>query len=291
MAPRTDLSQYSGKAARERGDLLLCTALLWTLRWEFVSDQTLADLLYLEHDTERPRYGYDLTRRGWLKRHEIPAGVRLIDGRFVYSLSPEGRHWLEKRIPESEGMLDAHPHKRLKPAWSQLQHLLDLQRIALRLDAAEELDGFTWMTEPEIRTDFVANETVPDLMIDRVNYDGLWIEYDRTAKDDLRLAYMVQRYADIFLRHDGPGRFNDPQWTTDRLVVIVGSAFQQRRYTAFFSSNEATRLYRNPHTRKIHRLDETYSAAELIGDQVVVWVLDDVLNNPEDLEWPPEPDD
>lgn len=293
MVPRTNLSQYGGKAARERGEVLRFTALLWTLRWQAVSDQTLANALARYHETNRPRYGYSLARKGWLTRHDVPMGQRLTDGRCVYTITEAGFHWLEAQLREGSQILAKHPYRRNRqPAWSQLQHLLDLQRIALRLEGTGELNMLNWFTEPESRLECGSNETVPDLMTtcgyNGANWSGLAIEYDRTPKDDLRLSYMVQRYAELFRLDQSGDLGRAPSVTADRLIVIVTNDYQQGRYNGFFTDEEVVRVFRNSHTRKLSWTKEKYSAAELIGDRVVVWTLDDLLNRPETLEYPPE---
>ena len=89
----TDLREYA-RDAKDRGDDNLYFCLKWTLRWQHVSDQTLAAFLLRSLDTNRPRYGYDLYRRGFLRRHEVAKGYRVTDGRYIYSLSKVGLTWL-----------------------------------------------------------------------------------------------------------------------------------------------------------------------------------------------------
>lgn len=233
--------------ARTRGQQIAESVCGWVRRWGYASDKVLSALY-----PGRPKLGYDLWRRGLLVRHEVPPGVRLLDGRYAYGLSADGQIMAEQVLPPV--VLDIEHSAR--PAWSTMQHLFDVQRYAITLgmlpaDAA-------WRTEPELRT--VSGSLVPDLR--KRDGDKLWwIEVDRSAKKDVTLDYWTQqiaRYQARSLTQRDPeslGRYvaepDRRQPLIERLIIVVGTQYQVERYQRALWRDVAEPLVRDAKTRQI----------------------------------------
>lgn len=236
------------RTARTRGQQIAESVCGWVRRWGYASDKTLAALY-----PGRPKLGYDLFRRGLLVRHEVPPGVRLLDGRYAYGLSADGQILAEQVLPPV--VLDIEHSAR--PAWSTMQHLFDVQRYAITLGMLPA--DLAWRTEPELRA-VVDGTLVPDLR----RRDGekiWWIEVDRSAKKDLTLDYWTQQIGHFqarSLRQRDPhsmGRYvAEPEQRhplIERLIVIVGTQYQVERYQQALWREVAEPLVRDAKTRQI----------------------------------------
>lgn len=251
MQPRVPAAL--ARKARERGEQIAMAICAWVRRWGYASDKALAALY-----PGRPKLGYDLWRRGLLTRYEVPAGVRFLDGRYAYGISSEGALIAEDALPPQ--LLDI--EHSAKPAWSTMQHLMDLQRycIALGMLPADR----QWFTEPELRAR-PTSSLVPDAMF-RESHDKIWwIECERSPKNDVPLDYWSQQIA-----RDQAARLNqrspesrayveaahEREPLISRLIVIVPTEYQQQRYSRAFHRDYAEVLARDPKTRQIRRLQQ-----------------------------------
>lgn len=280
---RTDLSRFSGKAAHARSRALKYATLLMAHRWRHVSDKTVAAMLYVEYGTNRPRYGAQLARAGLLIKHKIPTGCRVDGARQVYSLSREGYAELNDLIRSADACEERH-----KPAWSTMQHLLDLQLVAV---AHEEMDitSFQWLTEPETRESFAKRPIVPDLAFEYRpagcwHTKTAWVELDRSPKNDKRLRHMVNRYARLFSRQDNPdsnaiftGTVNGEE--LGKVYILTLTAFQRDRYQAWFEKDEVEKTEIDEQ-RKIRVSDTTIKVNDVIQGRVSVLTLDEWLDAP-----------
>lgn len=284
---------FSGNAI-QRGLDMRFTALVAALRWGYVSDLSLTWLFEARYDTYRPRYGYDAWKRGYLTRHAVPAGIRLQDGRFVYSISKKGREWLESLDELAvvlHPLLNLHRDKRRKTPWSQMQHLLDLQRIAVadRYAYPYNMPHIpNWFSEPETRSYLFDQTTIPDLIVlDRVSELNLadlpdgedWVEYEKSPKNDLRLAYLIQRYAELFQKQDDSGEGVGLGKRMLRAAhVVVPNEYQRDRYQAAFASRRAPQVVYNARTRHLTWMTGYFiDAADAINGRVVVMTLNEAL--------------
>lgn len=240
------------RKARERGERIAFAICAWVRRWGYSSDKALSALY-----PGRPKLGYDLWRRGLLTRYEVPAGVRFLDGRYAYGLSSEGALIAEDALPPQ--VLDI--EHSAKPAWSTMQHLMDLQRycIALGMLPADR----HWSTEPELRARSSGQAIVPDAMCQPSPDQIWWIECERSAKNDLALDFWSQCVVREQARRLNQRSPESGGWYIEaahqrepvisRLIVIVQTAYQQERYSRAFGREYAEVLARDAKTRQIRR--------------------------------------
>lgn len=237
--------------ARTRGQHIAQAVCAWVRRWGYTGDKVLSALY-----PGRPKLGYDLWRRGLLVRYQVPAGIRLLDGRYAYGLSADGAILAEQVLPAE--VLDI--EHSAKPAWSTMQHLFDVQRYAITLGMLP--DNPAWRTEPELRT-VVSGSLVPDLR--KRDGDKLWwIEADRSAKKDVALDFWTQQITHYQARSlnqrdpDSLGRYvaepEQRQPLIERLIIVVGTDYQAERYRRAFAREVAEPLTRDPKTRQIRHL-------------------------------------
>ena len=278
---RTDLSHLSGVSAHERARELRKAILMMTYRWRTVTDLTISEVLKYEYGVNRPRYGAQLARSGFLITHQVKSGYRVEGSRQVYSLSKEGVTELARL-----GMAAA-TWDQTKPAWSTMQHTLDLQRIAARLNETN-IDSYAWLTEPETREKLANKPTIPDLAFAfRPPYYAVdvasWVELERSAKNDMRLDYMVNRYANFFHQQDsvrgndtGPdtGLYKNHRLAAALILVMTG--YQRERYQARFESDELRKVVIDENNRRLkHEADKFINAKEIIAGRVIVQTIDD----------------
>lgn len=278
---KTDLSHLSGISAHERARELRKAILMMTYRYRFVSDSTIADVLKYEYGVNRQRYGSQLARNGFLITHQVKSGYYVEGSRQVYSLSKEGVTEVA-RLGLAQATWD-----QAKPAWSTMQHTLDLQRIAARLNETN-IDSYGWLTEAETRERLVNEQIIPDLafafrpphyIVDVAS----WVELERSAKNDIRLDYMVNRYANFFRQQDSV-RGNDPKPDTGlynnyglaAVLILVMTDYQRERYQARFESEELRKVVIDEKNRRLKYEANTFiNAKEMIGGRVIVQTIDD----------------
>jgi len=262
-------------SARARGVEIQKKICAWVYRWGFVSDKTLESI-----HPGRPRLGYDLWKKGLLCRHQVPAGIRLIDGQYTYSLGEEGLLIAERELQPF--ILD-HQRPPDRPAWSSMQHLLDLQRIAVALD----LTGTdpSWRTEPETRASFASFDhghggPIPDLITVSEEEKLTWVEWDRSPKNDLVLDYWSQ----ILARRQAKAldRNIDPKIRPReiaRMHIIVPTEYQRVRYERAFTRKVADYITRDQLTRKLVKRTDTprTEVQKFMGEIVSVHTLSDFL--------------
>lgn len=252
--------------ARRRGKEIQNKVCCWTYRWNFVSDNSLNAL-----HPGRPRLGYDMWKRGLLVRHQVPPGIRLLDGANVYSLSEDGFLIAEQVL---DPFILRHQTPSDRPAWTTIQHTLDLQRIAVAAGYDDEGDP-GWRTEPETRATF-QGALVPDLFA--MMEDGChWVEWERSPKKDIQLEFWVQMLAQwqataMSNRENRPPRIS-------RLDVIVPNQYQKQRYERMFNRRVADPIYRDKNTRKLNvRKDAPrIEIQRFLGEVVEVFSLDEFL--------------
>jgi hypothetical protein len=296
-----EISRNARARAREI-ELLVIT---WAARWGFVSDKTL-QFLY----PSRPRLGYDLAKRGLLKKITPPKGVafRSDDNAsgYCYRLSDEAKLIIEKfDSPENaEFLLKTVAKIPQLPAWNNLQHLLDLQKICvsqiLRKNKHWESDDpgqlasnigfltslFNFMTEPECRQR-IAADLVPDMINVTEDWKWTWFEYERSPKSDSRLAWWIQQLMVRKLLHSDQSnpsnrkyiqdeRERDPE--IDEFVIIVTSQYQQKRYQQAFSRKTAEVLERSKDRKIKVRADiHRWSPRDFFGNTVKILTLEEAL--------------
>lgn len=261
---RTDLSHLAGRAAHERGHELRLATLMMASRWRHVSDATIAHMLLHEYGTTRPRYGAQLAKAGYLTKHKVPTGYRVDGARQVYSVSKEGYALLAEHEPNIQPA-------RYKPAWSFMQHLLELQMIAAA-NPNMMVAKSGWLTEPETRMLFDTKDLVPDLSY--LERDGaIWIELERTPKNDLRLHHMVVRYAKLLERQE----WNKPAMPTgqylDRVFILVKTPHQLERYRSFFDAPTLNETHLDD-SRKIQIGKQEVLVKELLKGRVVITTVE-----------------
>ncbi|MEA3643462.1 MAG: hypothetical protein VBE63_26535 [Lamprobacter sp.] len=259
---------WFARDARYRGQFLAELVCCWVQRWGYTSDQVL-EYMY----PPRPRLGYDLSRRGLLKRHKRPTGVSVKDGIHVYSLTDAG-YEIAEDILSSEILRIEHS---ASPAWSIMQHLLDCQRISIALLMRAEKSG--WRTEPESRAVYPAKaKIVPDI-VDIEN--GHWIEYDKTPKENKRLDYWTQLLSRRINQQPDPlqKQRGCDNFAIRKITVVVRKDDQVDRYRRYFDREYAGFLYRDPDTRLIkeNRDKPNVVIRDAFADRVHVTTLRDLL--------------
>lgn len=279
------------RTARARGDAIVLAVCAWVRRWGWASDKSLYALY-----PGRPRLGYELCQRGFLRRHAQPVGERVLDGSAVYDLTDQGNLAAEKILPPVVAELHI---QRSRVPWREMQHRLDLQRIAAwfgMLPADEE-----WITDPENRIKAnrvgLSAELVPNLTFGdfRDPQSGVteptlwWIEYDRSnTKTDLQLDYWTQRYAIMQQRALNQ---RDPRLQAlfereeserislfGRITVVVQTNYQVERYRRMFNREYADVIRRDRKTRRFCKPSDAARVPikELIGKQVEILKYDEL---------------
>jgi hypothetical protein len=290
--------------AWERAREIELLSITWCARWGFVSDKTL-QLLY----PSRPRLGYDLAKRGLLKKITPAKGVAFRsddNSGFCYRLTNEAKLIVERYDSPSnaEFLLETISKIPPQPAWNSLQHLLDLQKICVRqvlerhedwtrdnpsqlaANVGYETSLFNFMTEPECRQR-IAADLVPDLV--NIGSDGrwTWYEYERSAKSDSQLAWWIQR---LMVRKLLPSDQSNPssrKYIQDaferdpeiaEFVIVVNSEYQKNRYLKAFERKTADFLVRTK-DRKIKVRDDIqrWSPRDFFGNSVKILTLNEAL--------------
>jgi hypothetical protein len=293
------------KNARERAHEIELLVITWAARWGFVSDKTL-QFLY----PSRPRLGYDLAKRGLLKKIVPPKGVffRSDDNAsgYCYRLTEEAKLIIEKLdSPENaEFLLETISKIPPQPAWNSLQHTLDLQKICVRQILVKNkywtphdpgqlatnvgflTSLFNFWTEPECRQR-IAADLVPDLV--NIGSDGrwTWYEYERSPKSDNQLAFWVQR---LMMRKLLPAEQADPNSRSyireyqerapeiAEFVIIVTSEYQQKRYKQAFERKTAEVLTRTKDRKIKVRADiPRWYPRDFFGNSVKILTLEEAL--------------
>jgi hypothetical protein len=293
------------KNARHRAHEIELLVITWAARWGFVTDKTL-QFLY----PSRPRLGYDLAKRGLLKKITPPKGVafRSDDNAsgYCYRLSDEAKLIIEKFDSPSnaEFLLETISKIPQQPAWNSLQHLLDLQKICVRQvleknkywtpndpiqlasNIGYETSLFNFMSEVECRQK-IQSDLVPDLV--NIGSDGrwTWYEYERSPKSDSQLAFWVQR---LMMRKLLPSEQADPNSKSyireyqerapkiDEFVIVVTSQYQQKRYEQAFSRKTAEVLTRTTDRKiKVREDIPRWYPRDFFGDSVRVLTLEEAL--------------
>jgi len=262
-------------SARSRGVEIQNKVCSWAYRWGFVTDKTLEAI-----HPGRPRLGYDLWKKGLLRRHQVPAGIRLLDGQYIYSLGDEGLLIAEKEL---QPFILSHQRPSERPAWLSMQHLLDLQRIAVALDLTG-MDS-SWRTEPETRASFTAFDRdnggpIPDLIVISEEEKLTWVEWDRSPKNDLTLDHWSQMLARRQAR--ALDRNIDPKirpHEISRMHIIVPTEYQRERYGKTFRRKVADYITRDQLTRKLVKRRDTprTEIQKFLGDITSVHTLSDFL--------------
>jgi hypothetical protein len=291
--------------ARERAHEIELLAITWCARWGFVTDKTL-QFLY----PSRPRLGYDLAKRGLLKKIVPPNGVafRSDDNAsgYCYCLTNEAKLLVERYDSPSnaEFLLKTISKTPSQPAWNSLQHTLDLQKICVRqileknkdwspdnpgqlaTNIGYETSLFNFMTEPECRQR-IAADLVPDLLNIDENARWTWYEYERSPKSDSQLAFWVQRLMVRKLLPSDQADQNSRSYIQDEherapeideFVIIVTSEYQKKRYEQAFSRKTAEVLVRSK-DRKIKAREEIprWSPRDFFGDSVRILTLEEAI--------------
>jgi hypothetical protein len=292
------------KNARERAHEIELLAITWCARWGFVTDKTL-QFLY----PSRPRLGYDLAKRGLLKKIVPPNGVAFRsddNSGFCYRLTNEAKLLIEKfDSPENATfLLETISKIPQQPAWNSLQHLFDLQKICVRqileknkdwtpnnpgqlaTNVGFETSLFRFMTEVECRQK-IQSDLVPDLV--NIGSDGrwTWYEYDRSPKSDSQLAFWVQR---LMMRKLLPSEQADPNRKSyireyqerapeiAQYVVVVTSEYQKKRYQQAFSRKTAEVLERSKDRKiKVREDIHRWSPRDFFGNSVKILTLEEAL--------------
>jgi hypothetical protein len=294
------------KNARHRARDIEILAISWAARWGFVSDKTL-QFLY----PSRPRLGYDLSKRGILKKITPPKGVffRSDDNASgcCYRLTEEAKLIIEKFDSPSnaEFLLETISKIPQQPAWNSLQHLLDLQKICVRqvleknkdwtpsnptqlsANVGFETSLFNFLTEPECRQRIQSSDLIPDMINIKESGDWVWYEYDRSPKSDSQLAWWVQR---LMIRKLLPSEQADPNSKSyireyqerapkiDEFVIVVTSQYQQKRYEQAFSRKTAEVLTRTTDRKiKVREDIPRWYPRDFFGDSVRVLTLEEAL--------------
>jgi hypothetical protein len=294
------------KNARERAHEIEILAITWCARWGFVTDKTL-QFLY----PSRPRLGYDLTKRGLLKKIVPPNGVafRSDDNAsgYCYCLTNEAKLLVERYDSPSnaEFLLETISKIPQQPAWNSLQHLLDLQKICVRqilekhkdwtrdnpsqlsANVGFETSLFNFRTEPECRQKIQSADLIPDMINIKENGSWIWYEYDRSAKSDSQLAFWVQRLMMRKLLPSEQADRNSRKYIQDEherapeiaeFVIIVASEYQQKRYKQAFSRKTAEALVRSKDRKiKVREDIQRWSPRDFFGDAVRVLTLEEAI--------------
>jgi hypothetical protein len=294
------------KNARNRAHEIELLVITWTARWGFVSDKTL-QFLY----PSRPRLGYDLSKRGILKKITPPKGVffRSDDNAsgYCYRLTEEAKLIIEKFDSPSnaEFLLETISKIPQQPAWNSLQHLLDLQKVCIRqileknkdwtrdnpsqlaANVGFETSLFNFRTEPECRQKIQSADLVPDLVNIKENGRWIWYEYDRSPKSDNQLAWWIQR---LMMRKLLPSEQADQNSRSyikehserapeiSKYVVVVTSEYQKKRYKQAFERKTADVLIRTKDRKiKVREDIHRWSPRDFFGDSVRVLTLEEAL--------------
>jgi hypothetical protein len=291
--------------ARERAREIELLAITWCARWGFTTDKSL-QFLY----PARPRLGYDLAKRGLLKKIVPAKGVAFRsndNSGYCYRLTEEARIIVERYDSPSnaEFLLKTISKTPQQPAWNSLQHLLDLQKICVKQileknkywtsDDPGQLASnigfltslFNFMTEPECRQKNQSADLVPDMINIKENGRWIWYEYDRSPKSDSQLAWWVQRLMVRKLlprdqsnpsnrKYIQDERDRDPE--IDEFVIIVTSQYQQKRYQQAFSRKTAEVLERSKDRKIKVRADiHRWSPRDFFGNTVKILTLEEAL--------------
>jgi hypothetical protein len=293
------------KNARERAREIELLAITWTARWGFVTDKTL-QFLY----PSRPRLGYDLAKRGLLKKIIPNKGIAFRsndNSGYCYRLAEEAKLIIEKfDSPENaEFLLETISKIPSQPAWNSLQHLLDLQKICVRQVLEKNKDWtpgnpgqlatnvgfetylFNFMTEPECRQK-IQSDLVPDMInVKTEDWKWTWFEYERSPKSDNQLAFWVQR---LMARKLLPAAQADPdnrKYIQDiferdeeiaEFVIVVTSEYQKNRYRQAFERKNAEVLVRSKDRKiKVREDIPRWSPRDFFGDSVKVLTLEEAL--------------
>ncbi len=272
-----DVAQTAKARAREIEKLVVG----WVARWGFTSDKCL-QYLY----PSRPRLGYDLAKRGLLRKIEPGRGVvcRLDDNNgWCYGLSPDARILLENELPhlvENFEKLPKNPH------WSSLQHLLDLQKIFVKL--ALEKDGRYDPKDPDLLAELINGDwslnylteietkryeenlkikqgegyKKPELRPDCFIFSekgNTWIEYERSPKSDLPLMYWIQQLSNRWGLPESQKNPKSRYYIAEaqnrdddikKFVIVVPTEYQKKRYLSYFYGKNKDIIERDPRTRK-----------------------------------------
>jgi hypothetical protein len=291
--------------AWERAHEIELLAVTWSARWGFTTDKSL-QFLY----PSRPRLGYDLSKRGIFKKIVPAKGIafRSSDNSgFCYRLTNEARIIIEKfDSPENaEFLLETISKTPPQPAWSSLQHLLDLQKICVRqvleknkdwtpdnpsqlsANVGFETSLFNFWTEPECRQKIQSADLIPDMINIKESGDWVWYEYDRSPKSDSQLAWWIQR---LMMRKLLPSDQANPNSKSyireyqerapeiDKFVIIVTSEYQKKRYMQAFSRKTADVLTRTKDRKiKIREDIHRWSPRDFFGNTVKILTLEEAL--------------
>lgn len=270
------------KGARQRGALIEQIVCSWVRRWGYTSDLVL-EYLY----PSRKRLGYDLARKGRLKRWPADPGYRLLDGPAVYGRTDYSDSVAEEQLYMNCSDILGIEHS-ATPAWSTMQHLLDCQRIALALGMLP--DSIGWLTEPEARASAPQGvDLVPDMLAHIYDPDpekeGVhWIEYDRTPKSDVVLDHFTQRLARrVEAAHDKKLDERERPEPIARITIIVSTEYQFDRYDRYFKREYADYLYRDRTTRKLKKPKDKarQPIAEVLKGLVDIRTLTQITEEPE----------
>lgn len=266
--------------ARKRGQLIEKIVCGWVRRWGYTSDKAL-QYLY----PSRPRLGYDLAKKGVLKRYSADPGYRLLDGPAVYGMTNYAYEIAEDYLPDH--ILDIE-HSRSDPAWSTMQHLLDCQRIAISFGMLP--NSSDWLSEPETRARAKKGAVlVADMRASELDDEGMrvglhWIEYDRSPKKDIALDYWSQLLA---MRVSKALDESIPQQQRmepiARISIIVGTQHQVERYRRVFAREYAEPIRRDRTTRKLKTLHQAARDPihSVLGDLVEISTLSECIGEPE----------
>jgi hypothetical protein len=272
------------KNAKSRAKEIEQMVVGWIARWGFTTDKCL-QMLY----PSRPRLGYDLSKRGLLRKIEPGRGVvcKLDDNNgWCYGLSENARILVENEmvhLVENIEQLPKNPH------WTSLQHLLDLQKIFIQLAIKQDprydpkdpfrvmelvcgyFDGLDYKTEIETKRfeeelkkrqgeGYNKPNLAPDLIIfDEQSHKYNWIEYERSPKSDIPLMYWIQQLTArwiITTNQKDPestshiGKDVDRDLEVQKFIIIVPTTYQKERYLRFFLRKNAKPVTRNKKTRR-----------------------------------------
>lgn len=310
MSISKDVAQTAKARAREIEKLVVG----WVARWGFTTDRCL-QYLY----PSRPRLGYDLAKRGLLRKIEPGRGVacKLDDNNgWCYGLSENARILVENEMVHLVGNIEQLPKN---PHWSSLQHLLDLQKIFVKLAIEKDqrydpkdpdmlcelINGrysISYLTEIETKRfeqnlkirqgeSYKKPELNPDCLI--FQYDGnIWIEYERSPKSDLPLMYWIQQLKDRWELPESQKNPNSRYHIAERenrdeeikkFVIVVPTEYQKSRYLSCFYGKNKDMVVRDPRSRKYKIATEKprWNPADTFQGMnlVEVLTLDEVLKS------------
>lgn len=265
--PKANIAHLGG-SSRERSKRIEKAVLEWVFRWDFVSDESVRAFIHSRFGSDRPRYAYQMWRKGLLRRHKVRPGVHLPKTPAVYSLPNDERR---RRAKEGSAFwCQWHAQAKIEPAWSSMHHNLQLQALcAFQMEKMREQltdPELVMITEPETRKLYVGSEIVPDAVLyDRRERQATFIELECNLKNPLRRQYWAQMYADLIEDDDlsAQGRTRIKRLKIEKVMVVIEARDPESAepdpwielYEDVFYADTLPSIVRNSGTRKLGRFD------------------------------------